>query len=118
MAVKTITAARNQAHADQVADSVAAKGAEKGAKAVSFRDWAMKVPEQRGALNFEAFPMQRELYDEFGMQREGCLMKGTQVGVSCWLIRWAMYWSDIHGLKMMYVFPTRDLMFKFADGRI
>lgn len=94
------------------------KAAKRQVKLVDFMEWALQVPESRGALNFDVFPMQRELYETFGAPREGVVQKGTQVGISSWLVRWAMYWADVHGLNMMYVFPTRDLMFRFSDARI
>ena len=94
------------------------KAAKKKVELIDFFEWALKVPEQRGALDFETFPMQKELYESFGAPREGVLQKGTQVGVDAWLIRWAMYWADVHGLNMMYLFPTEKLMYRFSDARI
>ena len=44
-------------------------------------------------------------------------MKGTQVGVSAWLVRWAMHHADVHGLTILYIFPTLQQMHDFADAR-
>jgi len=85
-----------------------------------FLDWALKVPEPKaGILDFDRFPFQKELYSQGGaMDRELVVMKATQVGVSTYLLRWAMYHADIRGVNALYVFPKRQQMYDFADARI
>lgn len=88
-------------------------------KAMTFMDWASRVPEPRsGPLDFDLFPFQRELYTEGVDDREIVVMKSTQVGVSAWASRWAMYHSDVHRRTGLYVFPTQDQVRDFSAARI
>ena len=49
--------------------------------------WAALVPEPKtGALDFERFPFQRELYAQATDDRELVVMKGTQLGISTWAL--------------------------------
>lgn len=84
----------------------------------SFLDWAMQVPEVRGPLNFERWPFQRELYEQGFDEKEVVVMKATQLGVSAWLIRWALCWADMHGAKVLYVFPRERQLLDFSDSRV
>jgi hypothetical protein len=102
-----------------IADGIRSDQADKTGEKAGFRDWALQIPEPKtGKLNFNVFPFQSEMYDEFGYDKEGCVQKGTQVGMSAWLVRWAMYWADVYGLTVLYVFPTQKTMHDFADARI
>jgi hypothetical protein len=85
-----------------------------------FRKWALRVPEPKsGTLDFERFPFQKQLYTAHGADAaELVIMKSTQVGVSAYLLRWAMYHADLAGLTALYVFPKRQQMYDFADARI
>jgi hypothetical protein len=84
-----------------------------------FTDWALRVPEPRsGRLNFELFPFQREMYAEGAAEREGVVMKSTQIGVSAWASRWALYQSDVLGRTGLYVFPTQRDVHDFSTARI
>lgn len=86
---------------------------------LGFDAWAARVPEPRtGPLNFDLFPFQRELYGEGAEEREAVVMKSTQVGVSAWASRWAMYQSDVHGRTGLYVFPTQHDVHDFSTARI
>lgn len=87
---------------------------------VPFLGWAMKVPEPKsGTLDFDRFPFQRQLYSDHGAHdRELVIKKSTQVGISAYLLRWAMYHADIGGLNSLYIFPKRQQMYDFADARI
>lgn len=96
------------------------KYAEQTGYITPFLDWALKVPEPKaGILDFDRFPFQKELYSQGGaMDTELVVMKATQVGVSTYLLRWAMYHADIRGVNALYVFPKRQQMYDFADARI
>lgn len=45
-------------------------------------------------------------------------MKSTQVGVSAWALRWALYQSDAHGRTGLYVFPIQHDVHDFSTARI
>lgn len=102
------------------ADALRARHAELTGRKVQFLNWALQVPEPKaGKLDFERFPFQKELYSQNGaMDREVVIQKATQVGVSTYLLRWAMYHADIRGVNALYIFPKRQQMYDFADARI
>lgn len=84
-----------------------------------FLPWALRVPEQKtGPLDFKRFPFQIELYEEGANTQEIVVAKSTQVGISTWLLRWAMYHADVSGLTALYVFPKSKHMQDFSDARI
>jgi hypothetical protein len=86
---------------------------------IGFMDWALKVPEPKaGRLNFEYFPFQVELYEEGVNDKEGVVMKATQVGVSAWAMRWCLYHADTKGRTGLYVFPTLKDMHDFSSLRV
>lgn len=92
---------------------------EKVGNRLGFLPWALRVPEPKaGMLDFEAFPMQREMYAEAYDDREMVIKKGTQVGVSAWAVRWALYHCDLRGLTCLYIFPTQQDVFDFGDARV
>ena len=84
----------------------------------SFLDWAMKVPESKGPLNFARWPFQKELYEQGFDDREVVVMKATQLGMSAWLVRWALCWADMHAARVLYIFPRERQLLDFSDGRI
>ena len=84
----------------------------------SFLDWALKVPETKGPLNFERWPFQRELYEQGFDDKEVVVMKATQLGISAWLVRWALCWADMHAARVLYIFPRERQLLDFSDGRI
>lgn len=85
----------------------------------SFQDWALRIPEPKaGVLDFGRFPFQRELYAETGSLREVLVVKATQIGISAYLVRWAMYPVDVFGLTGLYVFPKAAQMYDFSDTRV
>lgn len=90
-----------------------------GNTALDFFDWAMQVPEPKaGPLDFNKFPFQRELYaNEWVDDRDGCVMKGTQLGVSAWIVRWLLFWAD-RGLTALYVQPKEKFLTEFSNMRI
>ena len=96
------------------------KKAEMTGKTVNFYDWALKVPEPKaGKLDFERFPFQLELYSQHGaMDPEAVIKKATQLGISAFLLRWALYHADTRKQTALYVFPKRQQMYDFADARI
>lgn len=86
---------------------------------IPFFDWALKAPEPKaGILDFDRFPFQRELYKEASGDRELVVMKSTQVGVSAFGVRWALYHADINGMTGLYVFPTQRDVWDFSTARI
>lgn len=87
-------------------------------KRTSFIEWALRVPEMRGPLNFTRWPFQRELYEQGFDDKQLVVMKATQLGVSAWLVRWALCWADMHGARVLYVFPRERQLLDFSDARI
>ncbi len=84
-----------------------------------FWDWSMLAPEPRsGTLDFDRFPFQRELYRQGASDREMVVMKSTQVGVSAWALRWALYQADVFGRTGLYVFPTQHDVHDFSTARV
>ena len=80
--------------------------------------WAALVPEPKtGALDFGRFPFQRELYAQATDDRELVVMKGTQLGISTWALRWILFHADVHGRTGLYVFPTKADVLDACDGR-
>jgi len=91
----------------------------KGGPEVPLLEWAGRVPEpKRGPLDFDRFPFQRELYEQGAQGREVVIKKATQVGISAFCIRWAMYWADQAGLTSLYVFPHQRQLADFSTTRI
>ena len=103
---------------DALRDALAADLAAYDQSTISFMDWSMKVPETRGPLNFERWPFQRELYEQGYEDKDMVLMKATQLGISAWLVRWALYWADVRGARVVYVFPRERQLLDFSDGRV
>lgn len=86
---------------------------------MSLHDWALRVPEPKtGNLDFGRYPFQVEMYTEGALEREMVVQKCSQVGISAWLLRWAMYWADMRSLTSLYVFPKLKQMYDFSDARI
>jgi len=86
---------------------------------LSFFDWSLGVPEPKsGRLDFERFPFQRELYEHGTEDRDIVVMKSTQVGISAWALRWALYQADVLGRRGLYVFPTQRDVHDFSTARI
>jgi hypothetical protein len=88
-------------------------------KSIGFMDWALKVPEPKsGRLNFLAFPFQKELYLEGVHEKDGVVQKATQIGMSAWVMRWALYHADTRARTGLYVFPTQKDMHDFSSLRV
>jgi hypothetical protein len=102
-----------------IAEKLEQKRRDRAGRTISFWDWAMKVPEPKaGPLNFRAFPFQKELYKEAEHDKEMVVQKATQIGLSAWAIRWALYHADTKGRTGLYVFPTQRDMWDFSSLRI
>jgi len=72
-------------------------------------------------LDFEAFPMQLEIYESAFADRDlptVDVMKSAQVGVSAAGVSLALYAADIWGANVLYVFPTADDVHDFSDTRV
>lgn len=88
-------------------------------KFIGFFDWASKVPEPKtGPLRFDIFPPQRELYEEGADDKDCVVMKCTQVGISAWAMRWALFHADTKGRTGLYVFPTDKDMYDYSTLRV
>lgn len=87
---------------------------------MSFWDWSLGVPEPKtGRLDFERFPFQPELYrDEGAGVKDMVIVKGTQIGVSAWLLRFALYWADMRALSALYLMPKTKQLYDFGDARV
>jgi len=83
----------------------------------SFLDWSLRVPEPKGELDFDRFPFQRELYADHE-DPDIVVKKCTQIGISAWAVRWAMFYADVLGVTVLYVFPHQRQLMDFADTRI
>ena len=103
---------------DSMAWRIEADIAEAEESRTGFADWSMRIPEARGPLNFDAWPFQRELYEQGFDEREAVIMKATQLGCSAWLIRWGLFWADRRGAVVLYVFPRERQLLDFSDGRV
>lgn len=86
---------------------------------LGFMDWALLVPEPKaGRLDFVRWPFQIELYSEGVNDEEAVVKKSTQVGMSAWAVRWALYHADTKGLTGLYLFPTARDMWDFSNLRV
>ena len=103
---------------DAFRDALASDLAAHEQRRASFLDWAMRVPESKGPLNFARWPFQRELYEEGFDDKEVVVMKATQLGISAWLVRWALCWADMHAARVLYIFPRERQLLDFcvAEG--
>lgn len=101
---------------EAMAELLRQKHAAATGKTVNFFDWALKVPEPKaGKLDFDRFPFQKELYSQDGaMDREQVVKKATQLGISAFLLRWALFHCDTRRLTALYVFPKRKQMYDFS----
>lgn len=110
---------QDMALSEAVTEALSAVRKEQRGEQTKFFDWAMRVPEPKaGTLDFKRFPPQLELYKETVDLQDLALMKGTQIGISAYLVRWAMYWPDTHPVNALYVFPRARQMFDFSAARI
>jgi Phage terminase large subunit gpA, ATPase domain/Terminase large subunit gpA, endonuclease domain len=87
---------------------------------VPLLEWSMRVPEAKsGTLNFRQFPFQPAIYEAMGSStREVVVRKGTQLGISACVVRWAIYEADRNGNTVLYVFPTETHVHDFSDARV
>ena len=85
----------------------------------SLLEWALRVPEPKtGPLDFDRFPFQRELYELTADDHDVVIKKAAQVGISAHLVRWAIFWADMHAKTALYVFPKARQLSDFSDARI
>jgi hypothetical protein len=86
---------------------------------LGFLDWAIGVPETRGPLDFERFAFQLPLYeDKATTERDLIVKKATQLGLTTWLLRWALWSADVRAAVALYVFPTNATLNAFSQERI
>src|SRR5439155_24960103 len=76
--------------------------------------------EAGGALDFDAFPFQRELYEAFGDPgiRRVAVMKAAQCGISAAGVSLALYAADAWGANVLYVLPGFVDAHDFSDTRV
>jgi hypothetical protein len=104
---------------DAMRERLTQRRASRTGRQIGFMDWALKVPEPKtGTLSFIAFPFQKELYLEGVHDKEGVVQKATQVGMSAWVMRWALYHADTRSRTGLYVFPTQKDMHDFSSLRV
>jgi phage terminase large subunit GpA-like protein len=102
----------------ELARIAAASGGGAG-RSPSLLEWSQAIPEPKfGALNFDVFPFQKQMYEWSSDDPEGVVQKAAQVGMSAWMIRWAMYFPDTRGRTALYVFPADEQARKFSNTRI
>jgi hypothetical protein len=83
------------------------------------REFAERMPEPRGALDFDAFPFQREWYsEEVDDAAEVVFAKAAQVGASAYGVRWALRQADQFGDVGVLVMPSDQHVFAFGDERV
>jgi hypothetical protein len=114
---------RRASHTDVAAlasSAAAPKRRRSVAEPTTLRAWAERVPALRtGRLDFDLFPFQREMYEVFGSgAKDVVVRKGTQVGASELMMRWALWEADVNGRTALYVFPTTADVYDWADARI
>lgn len=84
----------------------------------SFYDFATSVPEPKRPLDLDRFAFQRELYSSAGeIAALISVMKAAQIGVSAWLIRWALRTAD-KGATTLYVMPRERQATEFSTLRL
>jgi hypothetical protein len=89
------------------------------ARALRFRAWSERVPEPRGPHDFGRFAYQRELYEQWAVSdRDACFLKGNQVGISTWALRFALYHADVHAHTVLLTMPTDRMLAGFSRRRI
>lgn len=107
------------AHSDALASELEQEIVEIAGMRIAFFDWALKAPEPKsGTLDFARFPFQKELYTQGEDERTGVIRKSTQVGISAWGVRWALYHADTKGMTGLYIFPTQRDVWDFSAARI
>lgn len=96
-----------------------ARRAERTRAIMGYGEWSLRVHEpQTGRLDFEKFPYQREPYMDTGELAEMVVEKGTQVGFSTAMLRWALWVAAEMSGTVMYVMPTQPDVWDFSDQRI
>lgn len=112
--------AREMTVTEALAELLDQERADRTGKTMDFLEWALRVPEPKsGTIDLNRFPYQRELYSAVGADAEEVVVKkATQVGVSTYGLRWVMFHADVRQRNSLYLFPTRQQMYDFADARI
>jgi len=88
------------------------------ASADTFLDFSAAVPEPKRPLDLDRFRFQRELYSDAGeVAALISVMKAAQIGVSAWLIRWALRTAD-RGATTLYVMPRERQATEFSTLRL
>lgn len=84
----------------------------------TFLEWSRAVPEPKRPLDLDRFAFQRELYSHDGETAPlVSIIKGAQIGVSAWLIRWALRTAD-RGATTLYIMPRERQATEYSKLRI
>jgi hypothetical protein len=84
-------------------------------------DWSEAFRFEEGEpLDFDAFPFQRRLYDDFGRKDLPTVdvMKSGQCGISAAAVSFTLYASDRWGANVLYVLPGAQDAYDFSDSRV
>lgn len=105
---------------DSVEEALEQRWAARERRVIKFLEWCRRIPEPKsGTLDFDRFPYQPEMYEEFGGgSRNVVAMKSVQVGASALTARVAIYDADTQGLRSLYIFPTKSDAYDFVDTRV
>jgi Phage terminase large subunit (GpA) len=84
-------------------------------------DWSEAFRFEEGEpLDFDAFPFQRDVYDDFGAKdiRTVDVMKSGQCGISAAAVSLTLYAGDRWGANVLYVLPGAMDAYDFSDSRV
>jgi len=84
-------------------------------------DWSEAFRFEEGdPLDFDSFPFQRRLYDDFGSKelRTVDVMKSGQCGISAAAVSLTLYAGDRWGANVLYVLPGAADAYDFSDSRV
>jgi hypothetical protein len=76
--------------------------------------------EEGQPLDFDSFPFQRQLYDDFGDKSIPTVdvMKSGQCGISAAAVSLTLYAGDLWSANVLYVLPGAADAFDFSDSRV
>lgn len=90
-----------------------------GARRIGLLDWVQRhrrelIPDR--FFDLESHPYLADIYNETA--REMVLYKSSQVGISEYLLSYALYSCDIRNATTLYVFPNNELVNDFSAARL
>lgn len=87
----------------------------------SLLDWSEAFRFEEGApLDFDTFPFQRDVYDDFGSKATPTVdvMKSGQCGISAAAVSLTLYAGDRWDANVLYVLPGAQDAYDFSDSRV